>query len=478
MENISESTAVTTSKPKVAIIGAGVLGLLWARHFSSFWDIQVYETRDGFGGVWNYTPVWEKNYGDLESNAFYKLYGCLGPSLYKHLSTIIPKFWMTFKDFDYSFKEERVITSEEFFEYITGYVNHFDLEKHIRFNTTVEKIKVCSDAEHPIMLQSIATDLSTNPDPTIEYFDYLAVCTGHFSVPLYPNFKGYETYDGDSFHIHELREIDPELVNGKNVLIVGLSVSALDVVTMIFKKTQTWENLKPQKVFITSKSILKLEKSDDYRDIIEDGRLVVKNGNVTEMMKDKQVVFGDGTQETIDTVIYCTGYKYWFPFFDSNDQLLDYNGSELDRGTQFGQLYKKIFLAKYPRIMFLGMTYRIFLSMTVFERQAMICSQFIKGEITLPCTREMLAEIEEETKRLKEEGENYFEFGKANCEFKYHEELSKMSNIPEETRYREFKPIKAIYCKTKSMGNELQSRNFDYEKMFEGMLFKQTSEYF
>ena len=45
----------------------------------------------------------------------------------------------------------------------------------------------------------------------------------------------------------------------------------------------------------------------------------------------------------------------------------------------------------------------------------------------------MLAEVEEETKRLTEEGENYFEFGKANCEFKYHEELSKMSNLPEET---------------------------------------------
>ena len=478
MENIGETSTISESRPKVAIIGAGVLGLLCARHFSTFWDVQVFETRDGFGGVWNYTPENEKNSTNLESNAFYKLYGCLGPSLYKHLSTIIPKFCMTFKDYDYKFEDERVVTSDEFYDYIRGYVNHFDLEKHIKFSTTVAKVKVNVDSEHPIMVQTVATDLSKDPDPVVDYFDYLAVWTGHFSVPLYPNYKGYESYDGEAFHIHELREIEPSLINEKNILIVGLSVSALDLVTMIFKKPQTCKDLAPNKVFITSKSVVKLEKSDDYKDLIEDGRLVVKNGNVSELMKGKQVIFGDGSQETIDTIIYWTGYKYCFPFFDPDDKLLDYEGDEWDRGTHFGPLYKKIFLAKYPRIMFWGMTYRIFLSMTTFERQAIICSQFIKGDITLPSIREMITEVEEETKRLKEEGENFFEFGKANCEFKYHEELVKMSKIPEEVRFRDFKSIKTIYCSVKAMGNELQSRNLDYTKLFEGMLFKQTSDFF
>lgn len=47
----------------------------------------------------------------------------------------------------------------------------------------------------------------------------------------------------------------------------------------------------------------------------------------------------------------------------------------------------------------------------------------------------MLAEVEEQTAKLTKAGEKYFEFGKVNWEFEYHQELSKMSTIPEETKY-------------------------------------------
>ena len=34
--------------------------------------------------------------------------------------------------------------------------------------------------------------------------------------------------------------------------------------------------------------------------------------------------FGDGTEEEIDTIIYCTGYKYWFPFLDPEDHIIEF----------------------------------------------------------------------------------------------------------------------------------------------------------
>jgi len=47
--------------PKVAIIGAGISGILSARHLQDTCDVKVFEARDTFGGLWNYTPENESN---------------------------------------------------------------------------------------------------------------------------------------------------------------------------------------------------------------------------------------------------------------------------------------------------------------------------------------------------------------------------------------------------------------------------------
>ena len=94
----------------------------------------MFETRDSWGGIWNYTEQSEGNIESLESNAYYKLYGWLGPSLYDNLKTNIPSFWMLFKDFPKEENIDKIVTSYEYFKYICDYAEHFGLKKYIQYN--------------------------------------------------------------------------------------------------------------------------------------------------------------------------------------------------------------------------------------------------------------------------------------------------------------------------------------------------------
>ena len=242
-----------STKPKVAIIGSGVIGLLSIRHLHSFWDVKVFETRNSLGGLWNYTEENESNYSDLSQNAYYKKYGWLSPSLYPYMTTIVPKYLMLLKDFPSEENLYKWIPSQEYYEYLCDYAKHFELAKHITFNTTVTRVKADNE-RNQIMVKSTQTNLTDAIEST-EYFDYVMVWTGRFSVPSIPKFVGYEDYDGTTFHMHELRKLDPEVFDGKNILIVGSGMSAMDLICMIFLKPEWWELIKPNKVYVTTNSL-------------------------------------------------------------------------------------------------------------------------------------------------------------------------------------------------------------------------------
>ena len=176
------------------------------------------------------------------------------------------------------------------------------------------------------MIKSTPTDLS-DPNEVVEYFDYALICTGRFSVPNIPKFEGSEIYDGTIVHMHEMRKLDPTLFDDKNVLIVGAGNSAMDLIFFCFFNSETNQQVKPNKLFITSHKVSKFKTSDDFDSLVDSKKLIAKEGNVIKMMTDKQIEFGDGSQETIDTVIYCTGYQICLPFIDPEDNLLEFDNS-------------------------------------------------------------------------------------------------------------------------------------------------------
>lgn len=216
---------------------------------------------------------------------------------------------MTWKDHFHPEETPHIMSAGAFHEYMKSYVEKYDLMQHISLGTTVTSLKVCPDSEHRFKLTHVPTDLKKGADFSVDFFDYVFVCNGHFTLPNVPEFEGRESFEGTQFHMHVLRELEPEDFDDKNVLIVGAWVSGNDLLVNLFLNPETKDKVHPKKVVLTSRNIGELSKSGDYKPFIESGMLDIKSGNISKIYP-RSVLFGDGSEEQIDTIIYATGYKY------------------------------------------------------------------------------------------------------------------------------------------------------------------------
>ncbi|KAK4848761.1 hypothetical protein QYF36_017041 [Acer negundo] len=149
-----------------------------------------------------------------------------------------------FSDFPWpSSVTEDFPTKHQVFDYIQSYAQHFDLLKHIRFNTKVVGIEYdqgLSDEE----VRSWSS-WNGNGQPFRDYqrkwkvyrVDFVIFCVGRFSdvtnIPEFPPKKGPEAFHGKVIHSMDYVAMDYEsaanFVKGKLVTVVGLQKSALDI---------------------------------------------------------------------------------------------------------------------------------------------------------------------------------------------------------------------------------------------------------
>jgi trimethylamine monooxygenase len=66
-----------------------------------------------------------------------------------------------------------------------------------------------------------------------EVFDHVVVASGHYSVPNYPYYEGFEDFQGRVLHAHDMR--DACEFTGKDVLLIGTSYSAEDIASQCWK---------------------------------------------------------------------------------------------------------------------------------------------------------------------------------------------------------------------------------------------------
>ncbi|TKY75533.1 flavin-containing monooxygenase 1 [Spatholobus suberectus] len=216
-------------KRKVGIIGAGISGLLACKYVrAKGFDPIVFEAKSSMGGVWTKTLATTK------------------------LQT--PKASYQFSDFPWPSSVTQVFPNHhQVLDYITSYAHHFDLLKHIRFNSQVQGIDF--ECEDPAVeawhlwggtgeafsskgkwtlsvknTQKDSTELSTAI--------YASVCgAGRFSdvpnIPEFPLNKGPEVFGGKVIHSMDYASMDgqmaAEFVRGKQVTVVGFQKSALDI---------------------------------------------------------------------------------------------------------------------------------------------------------------------------------------------------------------------------------------------------------
>jgi hypothetical protein len=129
--------------------------------------------------------------------------------------------------------------------------------------------------------------------------------------------------------------------------------------------------------------------SDDLLTRLGHGDITVKPN--IDRFEGSKVFFEDGSAAEVDVVVYCTGYKVSFPFFD--EAVVRAQDNHVD-------LYRRVVHPDHPGLYFLGLIQPIGAIMPLAEAQAEWVADLVAGEGVLPSYDEMRAQIEEYDERV------------------------------------------------------------------------------
>jgi cation diffusion facilitator CzcD-associated flavoprotein CzcO len=101
---------------------------------------------------------------------------------------------------------------------------------------------------------------------------------------------------------------------------------------------------------------------------------VTAKPNIARLDRDR-VHFADGTSVHADLVIYCTGYKITFPFFDEG--LVSARDNELP-------LYKHLIHPDIPGLYFIGLIQPLGAIMPIAERQSLLVPDHLQDRYSAP----------------------------------------------------------------------------------------------
>lgn len=181
---------VLTGKKRVAIIGAGVSGILSikaCKEEEAFFDeIICFEKTSHCGGLWMFRDSSEDTNNNLSGNN-------------NDISTVMngtiansSKEMSAFSDFPPKPKAPNYMHHKVMLNYIQSYAEHFDCIKHIKFNQEIEEMSKMN-GKWKLCLIDHSTSTSTRIS---EFFDCVMICTGHHGRPFEPKFVGQHKFKG------------------------------------------------------------------------------------------------------------------------------------------------------------------------------------------------------------------------------------------------------------------------------------------
>ena len=393
--------------PRTAIIGAGISGLTACKALKDRGIEHVcFEASNDIGGNWYF-----KN-PNGRSSAYRSL----------HIDT--SREALSFKDFPMPADYPDFPHHSEILRYLHAYAEKFGLRQNIRFNTSVEHAVRKADGGWTLKLS----------DGSTQEFEALLVCNGHHWNPSWPTPTYPGTFDGPQIHSHDyIDPTDPLDLRGKRVLVVGIGNSAVDIVSELARKGVA------EKVFISTRSgawimpkylfgkpIDQVVKTTPWlhqgfqrwmgrilpriaSGRVEDFGLPTPNHQFLEAhptvsselllrlgsgdakakrnvqtLEGKQVRFEDGSVEDVDAIIWSTGYKVTFPFFDADF---------LSAPDNVLPLWKRLFKPGLDDLAFIGLAQTIPTLFPFVEFQAKLVAQWLAGEWALPSAEQMQRDI-------------------------------------------------------------------------------------
>ncbi|TVY45934.1 Flavin-containing monooxygenase [Lachnellula occidentalis] len=427
--------------PRVAIIGAGLSGVVSAKHLKySGAEIVVYERSSKSGGNWVYDerrapepiyPSLNPSQADLASmnsratsngeqeQSFLNddhenslkfdeiglAYAPPGPA-YDGLTTNVSTNLQELKDYPWPEGNEQFVNVRVCGEYIQSYSREFGIEQVTKYDTRVENIEKrggkwnveSSTLIHEGPNKGVITSDSDVGTSLFE-FDRVVVANGHYhasKVPDTPGLKEWKyTWPDKVQHSKSYRT--PDGFKDQNVLLIGAGVSSTDIareLSQVAKKIYQSsrggpydlpiELLPPIASRVAEVAHFEIPTKDQ-----------TKPGGVT--LKDGQVL------TDIDRVIVCTGYHFSLPFlrsFHSDSTAADKANDTVlvTDGTQMHNLHKDLFYIPDPTLAFVGVPFYT-ATFSFFEFQAIAVAAVFSGRAWLPTEAEMRTEYQERVQR-------------------------------------------------------------------------------
>jgi dimethylaniline monooxygenase (N-oxide forming) len=411
---------MSPSSRRACVIGAGSSGIascqvLHARGI----DFDCYEIGSDVGGNWRYGN------DNGMSSAYESLFINTSREVMEYATFPMPK---SYPDYPHH---------SQIAAYFDDYVDHFGLRDKIRFRTEVTRVERAPEGGWNVSTRAV----DGGEEQTTRYDDVL-VANGHHWDPRWPEpaFPGELDDSVEVVHAHYYRT--SEGYEDKNVLVLGIGNSACDIavetsrvskMTYLAMRRGAWiipkyigstpvDELAPEWLAVRAPFWLQrlflqwtikraqgdptefgLPKPDhriaeahptvssDLLPRIGHGRITVKP-NIQRLEGDS-VRFVDGSVVKVDRVVYCTGYKISFPFFDPH--MLDPSGDNRI------ELYRRVVHPDLPGLYFIGLIQPLGAIMPIAELQSEWIADVIEGSVALPDRPEMLTEIAAEQAAMR-----------------------------------------------------------------------------
>lgn len=374
------------------------------------------------GGVWNQSAP-----------------PCHSPA-YDSLFTNSSHTTLNFSDFPYPSTSSVFPTHAEMKSFYTSYMDHFGLQKHIKFNHKVVSVsKVDTTWEVTV----------TPPNKTNEvyFFDAILICTGKLWHPKYPDWTANIPTENKIDILHSKEYRNPDRFKGRNVVVVGVGNSALDIslelaqsnairsVSVSCRSPTTIVPIKdyfgfPNDVKLTNRffqyylspnlrkllfyyllkstnsefqkfglskpdsttqfstgQLSNLKQTEDYLNVLKRGRVqFVKDIDEIDFKRGK-ISFKGGVVQEVDAIICCTGYSTNLDFLEESlrrEILKQIAHVGTNRRVEYLRLFKNIVFPNDPTLCFLGMVTSFGNEACVGEMQARWVTALWRNELQRP----------------------------------------------------------------------------------------------
>jgi len=309
-------------------------------------------------------------------------------------------------------------------QYFDNFADHFGLRERITFRTEVTRVEPAAGG------WDVTTRHRDTGDRKTTRYRAVLVANGHHWDPRYPEPPFPGTFDGEQTHAHHYRVADP--YRGKRVLVLGIGNSAADIAVetaMVSERTflamrrgayvvpkylfgQPFDRLAKtpltrlplwiQRLSVRAMVRVAHGRMTDYGMPKPDHKVLsahptvsgdllnrIGHGDITvkpniERLDGGKVQFVDGSIESIDAIIYCTGYKISFPFLD--DSLISAPDNQIG-------LYHRVVAPDRPGLYFLALVQPLGATMPIAEAQAHWIADLLDGAAALPPAERMRKEI-------------------------------------------------------------------------------------